>query len=475
MDRSLLILGAPGSGKTTLLLELARDLLVRASDDWAHPIPVVFPLSTWAEMRKPLVDWLQDELNLRYDVPRRIAREWVFTDQVLPLLDGLDEVEANRRPTCVKAINVFRQSHGFLPLAMTSRTADYEAHAEPLRLHGAILLKPLTRDQVSTYLIHLGSAAEPVREAIHDEPSLWELLDSPLLLNIVIAAYAGQSNVTTTRGGTLHERRDQLFGSYVNKMLRRRTAAQRYTPEKTVHWLSWLAHQTVRRSQMFFFVERLQVDWLPRRQHRAVRICRVLGIGLLAGVVGLGIGLLVRLFGLDVGPRGLVAGLVAGLAVGLPLALVILLTKTRLRHEFADSEPLETIFDAHKFKTFYPDALGVGLLAGMVVGVVVGAVAGLVYGLFIGLAYALVVSRHPGVEAYLNHFVLRLWLVHNGSAPWNYVKFLDFAAERILLRKVGGGYVFLHRMLMDYFAARYAEPSVGGKEPAKPSSLEQRS
>ena len=70
MDRSLLILGAPGSGKTTLLLELARDLLARASDDPAHPIPVVFPLSTWAETRKPLVEWLQDELNLRYDVPR---------------------------------------------------------------------------------------------------------------------------------------------------------------------------------------------------------------------------------------------------------------------------------------------------------------------------------------------------------------------------------------------------------------------
>jgi hypothetical protein len=32
------------------------------------------------------------------------------------------------------------------------------------------------------------------------------------------------------------------------------------------------------------------------------------------------------------------------------------------------------------------------------------------------------------------------------------VRFLDHAAERILLRKVGGGYIFVHRMLLEYFA-----------------------
>ncbi len=37
--------------------------------------------------------------------------------------------------------------------------------------------------------------------------------------------------------------------------------------------------------------------------------------------------------------------------------------------------------------------------------------------------------------------------------PWNYARFLDYAAERILLRKVGGGYIFIHRLLMEYFAS----------------------
>ena len=30
---------------------------------------------------------------------------------------------------------------------------------------------------------------------------------------------------------------------------------------------------------------------------------------------------------------------------------------------------------------------------------------------------------------------------------------LDYAAQLVLLHKVGGGYIFVHRMLMEYFAA----------------------
>lgn len=78
LNQALLILGAPGAGKTTLLLELARDLLDRATHDPMHQIPVVFPLSSWAEQRRPLAVWLVDELHLRYDVPRFIAQAWRY-------------------------------------------------------------------------------------------------------------------------------------------------------------------------------------------------------------------------------------------------------------------------------------------------------------------------------------------------------------------------------------------------------------
>jgi transcriptional regulator with XRE-family HTH domain len=51
---ALLILGEPGAGKTTLLLDLAKDLLERASFDETHLIPTVFNLSSWTEKRLSL-------------------------------------------------------------------------------------------------------------------------------------------------------------------------------------------------------------------------------------------------------------------------------------------------------------------------------------------------------------------------------------------------------------------------------------
>ena len=90
----LLILGAPGSGKTTLLLQLTRELLSRAQHDEHHPLPVVFNLSSWAIKQQPLAAWLVEELNRTYQVPRLLGQAWVDANQILPLLDGLDDLES---------------------------------------------------------------------------------------------------------------------------------------------------------------------------------------------------------------------------------------------------------------------------------------------------------------------------------------------------------------------------------------------
>ena len=61
---------------------------------------------------------------------------------------------------------------------------------------------------------------------------------------------------------------------------------------------------------------------------------------------------------------------------------------------------------------------------------------GLFFGLFFapvgGLFFGLVVGLESGGLACLKHVVLRLALIRNRSTPWNYVRFLDYAAERIL-------------------------------------------
>jgi hypothetical protein len=48
---------------------------------------------------------------------------------------------------------------------------------------------------------------------------------------------------------------------------------------------------------------------------------------------------------------------------------------------------------------------------------------------------------------------VRLFLWLSRSAPLNYVAFLSDAKDLLFLRQVGGGYIFTHRLLREYFAS----------------------
>jgi hypothetical protein len=72
--------------------------------------------------------------------------------------------------------------------------------------------------------------------------------------------------------------------------------------------------------------------------------------------------------------------------------------------------------------------------------------------LICGVIFAVQFAMFYGGIACIEHYTLRYVLWRAGKIPWNYVHFLNYAAERILLRKVGGGYMFMHRTLRDHFA-----------------------
>ena len=78
------------------------------------------------------------------------------------------------------------------------------------------------------------------------------------------------------------------------------------------------------------------------------------------------------------------------------------------------------------------------------------------YAVAVGLVFAaLAVQAYwlfYGGYSVLQHVVLRHVLYRAGLLPHNYAHFLDYAARLIFLRKVGGGYVFAHRSLLEYFA-----------------------
>jgi DNA polymerase III delta prime subunit len=436
LGQALMILGPPGSGKTTLLLTLARDLLDRAERDSSHPIPVVFNLSSWAAGSHSLADWLVEELAGTYDVPRRLGQAWIEREQVMPLLDGLDEVAAEHRKACVEAINAFREQHGLVPMVVCSRTAEFAALAVKLRLLGAVEIQPLTRSQVNAYLTQAGKSLAGVRAALRQDPTLWEFLSSPLELSVMALAYRGRSSAAVRAHGTPEQRRHELLDAYVTMMLARRGQGAEFPSDKTVRWLAWLAWSLQRRNQTEFRLEHIRPDWLPTRaQQRLLAVGSALLVGLLAGLsLGAAVGLL----------SGLLAGLLSGLLSGALFGLLAGLLGDRPDSRSTVSK--QGIRGSVRNAAFV--GIVVGLLSGLLIGLLTAPFRGLAAGLLLGLPAGLLL----GGASTLQHVLLRILLTRSNYAPWRYARFLDYAADHLLLRKVGGGYIFAHRLLQEHFA-----------------------
>jgi hypothetical protein len=130
----------------------------------------------------------------------------------------------------------------------------------------------------------------------------------------------------------------------------------------------------------------------------------------------------------------LICGLIGGIFSGLSFGQI---ETTAAPNEGMRRSAVNAVWVALTF------GLTIAIVSWLIMSVAVGWVEGLHFSLLVvlngGLWVALAGGLLAGGAACLKHVVLRLWLIGNGSTPWNYVKFLDYAADRILLRKVGGG------------------------------------
>jgi serine/threonine protein kinase len=642
----LLILGEPGAGKTTLLLELARDLLKRSEQERTHPIPVVFNLSSWTRKQQPLATWLIEELETKYKVPRKVGSDWINANQILPLLDGLDEVDAPSRSACMQAINEYHQTHSLVPLVVCCRVHEYMSQTNQLALSRAVTIQPLSTKQINEYFACMGERIASLRIAFQNDPVLQELATTPLMLTILILVYQDTSLEEIKGGASAEVRRSQIFATYTERMLSRRSARSRYGPQQTIHRLSYLARQMKQQSQTVFYIERMQPSWLRATWQRRLYYSLIVGpiCGLFVGLASLGtvlsfpltiliaaliVGLLfgwlsepeaekkstkditsiwmrIRqrlttslenrvviggVFGSFIGissflyfylgdfdhwplgsriagalagglPFGMCLGVCVGLAVklerrieplersgwswtgirrdsarwllvgtglivGLSFALPFMISSRDiwlgyflafglssaiqlvvvimlasgvtqgLSKRVLDTRHIVTpnqgiwrsvrygvimamitggiagVFSvASDFTAFYwlplhtgipiKKALGIDRVAVSIMSHLLGfspttppefwMLHALFWGMVNAAIPALAVGLACGGAAYVQHFVLRILLWCTRLVPFNYPRFLDYAAERILLRKVGGGYIFTHRLLLEYFA-----------------------
>ncbi|MEQ9620350.1 MAG: NACHT domain-containing protein [Coleofasciculus chthonoplastes F1-TOW-03] len=316
----LLILGAPGSGKTTTLLELAKYLIERTQKQPNQQIPVIFELSNWKDDKQSIVDWLVADLKERYTIPEAISRNWITRDQLLPLLDGLDELGLTRQVKCIEKINEFLRSIPGQSLIVCCRQEEYSQGARILdQLRGAVSLQPLTEMQIEYYLKQLGCSH--LWKPIKDNPEgLLELAKIPLFLSIIPWAYPNGLIRAKKQFNTLQELkeyhakcRQELFDTYLEHRLDKPSPQSRYTKQETKHWLSWLANKLRDEKQTEFFIEKMQPSWLKNNIQKW--IYRI-GVGLGSGLINF-----LFVFIMSCIVFGVYDGWISGLVHGLILSL----------------------------------------------------------------------------------------------------------------------------------------------------------
>ncbi len=117
----LLILGPPGAGKTTELLRLAQVLLERAFEDENLPIPLIIKASSWEEGETIEQHITRVLIQKPYLINESIVHKWLQDDDIIPLLDGIDEVGLINQKKYIIEINSFLEKRARYGLVVCCR------------------------------------------------------------------------------------------------------------------------------------------------------------------------------------------------------------------------------------------------------------------------------------------------------------------------------------------------------------------
>jgi hypothetical protein len=532
--RTLLILGEPGAGKTIALLRLAKNWISRAEIDPNLPIPVVFNLSSWNSSDLTISRWLIQEFKSLYGFSKPVVETWINNQELLLLFDGLDEVKADFREDCVRAINLFMQEYGMTEMVVCSRLREYEALTNRLRLRGAICLQSLSDDQITQYLTKAGEQLQAVKMLLEEDGILREVIKTPLMLSIVSLAYKDKKVDDITRTGSIDERRKAIFATYIEEMFKKELmfkkegTVHQYPPVQTKQWLSWLAQKMQNESQTVFLMEKIRPTWLSNTR-RYYRPSVALGFWLIAAPIGLIIGVIIGLscmpsfcsfplflsvIGVSIGfmvyellPAIIAGGMSSpaeikiaenlgwswkspvsnglrwgryGFLIFVFVALFLQQGSTMTIFRGVEGAIIFGILRVIIGGPTYSEVLsktrvnqGIwksgrnGIFVGFITACIIGSIfifialpntypnnketVTLIY-LYFGMIGVHIVGWIYGGAAFVQHFTLRFLLWRQGNMPLDYAGFLNYATDRLLMQKVGGGYIFVHRMLLEHFA-----------------------
>lgn len=252
----IVITGEPGAGKTVLALQLLLDLAKSRKPD--EPVPVRMAMTEW-DTAVPLSEQLVEYLVRAYQWPAAMALTLVEYQLVLPVLDGLDEMDpplpgglpdpdAPRALAALAALKNYQEGARPAPLVLTCRTAAYEALAAGAGVVRAarISIDPVPAPDARHYLEQRTSNParwQPVLDTLQDYPHglLARALSTPWRLCLAATVCADQGDPTRLLAFASSDALDDhLLASYL-PVATGLHPDPGYAPDRVHHWLHVLA------------------------------------------------------------------------------------------------------------------------------------------------------------------------------------------------------------------------------------------
>lgn len=156
-SQRLVIIGAPGAGKSVLLLELQIRLLQARREHPEIPVPVLVSASAY-DTTKKWDDWLAAQISLEFSLRKRRASALVAAGRILPLVDGLDEMDPTgdgspeRARKLVQELNESTLGGECTPVVATCRPGEYEKITETVSGAMHVKLFALTGREAADFL-----------------------------------------------------------------------------------------------------------------------------------------------------------------------------------------------------------------------------------------------------------------------------------------------------------------------------------
>jgi NACHT domain-containing protein len=292
----LVLLGEPGAGKTVLMIELLIQLLEQHQHDPATPVAVLVSAAAY-DTSLGWEQWLAGHLALRFGTSPAVAARLVRDGRLLPLVDGLDEMDLaasqpERAGVLVAALNGWMRGRERAPVVVTCRRDEYRALGRGIDRAAQVEMVPLSGAEIADYLREQFLDAseehrwEPVLTALRADPAgpLVAQLATPWRLTLALTAFRDDGDPADLLPATPDMTAEiaaeyargvdrQLLNRYVPAAVGLHDPSGRYRPDDVERWLTALADGLAWQASHELSATDIRLDqWWKPTGRRATRL-----------------------------------------------------------------------------------------------------------------------------------------------------------------------------------------------------------